>query len=71
VIALAATPFCPPGLPVVLAAAAALGAALLPAAAAPVPPGGAPLPPDRAAGPVEGPGEAPRGAAAADERPCR
>jgi len=34
VIALAATPFCPPGLPVVLAAAAALGAALLPSGAA-------------------------------------
>jgi hypothetical protein len=31
-IALAATPFFPPGLPVVLAAVAALGAALLPAA---------------------------------------
>jgi len=31
-IALAATPFCPPGLPIVLAAAAALGAALLPSA---------------------------------------
>jgi predicted branched-subunit amino acid permease len=76
VIALAATPFCPPGLPVVLAAAAALGAALLPAAAAPVPPAGAPRSPDPAAGPGEGPGsagpgEAPRGAAAADERPCR
>ncbi|HUY46829.1 MAG TPA: AzlC family ABC transporter permease [Streptosporangiaceae bacterium] len=34
VIAVAATPFCPPGLPVVLAAAAALGAALLPQPAA-------------------------------------
>jgi branched chain amino acid efflux pump len=34
VIALAATPFCPPGLPVVLAATAALGAALLPGGAA-------------------------------------
>ena len=33
-IALAATPFFPPGLPVVLAAVAALGAALLPAAGA-------------------------------------
>jgi predicted branched-subunit amino acid permease len=46
VIALAATPFCPPGLPVVLAAAAALGAALLPAAGARLsaggPSGGAP-----------------------------
>src|ERR1700728_2111559 len=31
-IALAATPFCPPGLPIVLAAAAALGAAMLPSA---------------------------------------
>ena len=40
VIALAATPFCPPGLPVVLAAAAALGAALLlPASAARSPAG--------------------------------
>ena len=83
VIALAATPFCPPGLPVVLAAAAALGAALLPAAAAPVPPDSAPLPPaaaapvppDGAAGPGEGLGDglggSPRGAGAADERPCR
>jgi predicted branched-subunit amino acid permease len=44
VIALAATPFCPPGLPVVLAAAAALGAALLPAGAA-LSPAGAPGPP--------------------------
>jgi predicted branched-subunit amino acid permease len=85
VIALAATPFCPPGLPVVLAAAAALGAALLPAAAAQVPAAGAALPragappsaagappsPADAAGPGEGLGEAPRGAGAADERPCR
>ncbi len=54
-IALAATPFCPPGLPVVLAAAAALGAALLlPASAAP-PAGGAPGPAD-AAGAAAGPG---------------
>ena len=44
VIALAATPFCPPGLPVVLAAAAALGAALLPAGTA-LSPAGAPGPP--------------------------
>ncbi len=44
VIALAATPFCPPGLPVVLAAAAALGAALLLPASAPRPAGGAPGP---------------------------
>ena len=44
VIALAATPFCPPGLPVVLAAVAALGAALLPAGAA-LSPAGAPGPP--------------------------
>jgi predicted branched-subunit amino acid permease len=48
VIALAATPFCPPGLPVVLAAAAALGGALLPAAGR--------LSPGGAAGPGEGPG---------------
>ena len=44
VIALAATPFCPPGLPVVLAAVAALGAALMPAGAA-LSPAGAPGPP--------------------------
>lgn len=47
-IALAATPFCPPGLPVVLAAAAALGAALLPA--------GSQLPPDGPARPGQKPG---------------
>jgi len=42
-IALVATPFCPPGTPVILAAAAALGAALLPSAARPAsPPPGAP-----------------------------
>jgi predicted branched-subunit amino acid permease len=58
VIALAATPFCPPGLPVVLAAAAALAAALLPAAAR-LSPG--------AAGPDEGPGGVgPGGAAPGD-----
>jgi predicted branched-subunit amino acid permease len=61
VIALAATPFCPPGLPVVLAAAAALGAALLPSGAAPRPGGAAPRPGGAAGaaegpGPVEGPG---------------
>jgi len=40
-IALAATPFCPPGLPVILAAVAALGAALRPATGEPAgrPPG--------------------------------
>ncbi len=41
-IAVLATPFCPPGLPVVLAAAAALAAALLPSAAAPAPDSTAP-----------------------------
>ena len=40
-IALAATPFCPPGLPVVLAATAALGAALLPRRRRGSPPAGA------------------------------
>ncbi|MGO9216914.1 MAG: AzlC family ABC transporter permease [Streptosporangiaceae bacterium] len=84
-IALAATPFCPPGLPVVLAAAAALGAALLPngaagtADAAEVPgpdrqgqgPGpGAPAGPARPAGPDRPAGPAPA-TQAADERPCR
>jgi predicted branched-subunit amino acid permease len=54
VIALAATPFCPPGLPVVLAAAAALGAALLPSGAAPRPGGAAGA--AEGPGPVEGPG---------------
>jgi predicted branched-subunit amino acid permease len=40
-IALAATPFCPPGIPVIVAAAAALAAALLPSAAPPAATGGA------------------------------
>jgi predicted branched-subunit amino acid permease len=44
-IALAATPFCPPGLPIVLAAAAALGAALLPSAGTLPPAGQAALSP--------------------------
>jgi predicted branched-subunit amino acid permease len=49
-IALAATPFCPPGLPIVLAAAAALGAALLPSAGTLPPAGEAALsPPGEAA----------------------
>jgi predicted branched-subunit amino acid permease len=42
VIALAATPFSPPGIPVILAAVAALGAALLPSAASPAVPAGEP-----------------------------
>jgi predicted branched-subunit amino acid permease len=42
VIALAATPFFPPGIPVILAAVAALGAALLPSAASPAVPAGEP-----------------------------
>jgi predicted branched-subunit amino acid permease len=69
VIALAATPFCPPGLPVVLAAVAALGAALLPAAGTPLPPAAAP----GAARPGARPGPAgPAGpAGAVGERPCR
>ncbi len=74
VIALAATPFCPPGLPVVLAATAALGAALLPAAPR-APAGSARGRPWRGSwpGPASGPGaggpdEAPR---PAGERPCR
>lgn len=76
-IALAATPFCPPGLPVVLAAAAALAAALLPASA--------PRAPARAAGLDEGPAPAGQGqqpgppgradparaTGAASRRPCR
>jgi predicted branched-subunit amino acid permease len=62
VIALAATPFCPPGLPVVLAAGAALGAALLPAAI----PGEGPAPGGgraRGGGPAPGdePGQAGQG----------
>ncbi len=57
VIALAATPFCPPGLPVVLAAAAALGAALLPASAA-LSPAGAPGPPGPAGAGTSGPARA-------------
>jgi predicted branched-subunit amino acid permease len=76
-IALAATPFCPPGLPVVLAAVAALGAALLPAGAAPSP-AGAPGPPGPAdAAGVSGAARAPDPAAsagpadAAGERPGR
>jgi predicted branched-subunit amino acid permease len=60
VIALAATPFCPPGLPVVLAAAAALGGALLPAGG-PVSPAGGPVPPAGAGlggpGGPKGPGD--------------
>ena len=69
VIALAATPFCPPGLPVVLAAAAALGAALLPAAAAP---GEGPPPDDEPGQPGLGDRADPAGAAgAAGGRPCR
>jgi predicted branched-subunit amino acid permease len=52
VIALAATPFCPPGLPIVLAAAAALGAALLPSAGTLPPAGQAALSPAGAAGPA-------------------
>jgi predicted branched-subunit amino acid permease len=51
-IALAATPFCPPGLPIVLAAAAALGAALLPSAGTLPPAGQAALSPAGAAGPA-------------------
>jgi predicted branched-subunit amino acid permease len=85
VIALAATPFCPPGLPVVLAAAAALGGALLPAGG-PVSPAGAGLGGPGGPGGPEGPGDLdrtgdpgevsgppdPSGAAeTAGERPCR
>ena len=51
-IALAATPFCPPGLPIVLAAAAALGAALLPSAGTLPAAGQAALSPAGAAGPA-------------------
>ena len=54
-IALAATPFFPPGLPVVLAAVAALGAALLPAAGG-TGPGPATSPGPAAAGPGTGTG---------------
>ncbi len=57
-IALLATPFCPPGLPVVLAAAAALGAALLPAAARPTPAEPAPAGPTAAGPTAAGPGPA-------------
>ncbi len=64
VIALAATPFCPPGLPVVLAAGAALGAALLPSGAAGTADAAQAPGPDRPAGPD-------RAAQTADERPCR
>ncbi|HXF22636.1 MAG TPA: branched-chain amino acid ABC transporter permease, partial [Streptosporangiaceae bacterium] len=54
-IALVATPFCPPGTPVILAAAAALGAALLPSAARPAgPPSGDPATCPAAAGEARG-----------------
>jgi predicted branched-subunit amino acid permease len=56
-IALAATPFCPPGLPIVLAAAAALGAALLPSAGTLPPAGEAALSPAGEAA-LSPPGEA-------------
>jgi hypothetical protein len=85
-IALAATPFCPPGLPIVLAAAAALGAAMLPSAG-PLPPGGEAALPTAGGAALSAPGEAalsaaegaapggrpdPAGAAgAAGDRPCR
>ena len=80
-IALAATPFFPPGLPVVLASVAALGAALLPAAGA----GADPAPgagPGAASGAGAGAGAASGAGAArpagqdgapgtAADRPCR
>ena len=68
VIALAATPFCPPGLPVVLAAAAALGAALLPGGSAAGPPAPGADPPTAAGPGAAGPDGAP---SAAGGRPCR
>ena len=77
-IALAATPFCPPGLPIVLAAAAALGAAMLPSAGTLPPAGEAALSPAgqaprSAAGRAAPCGQAdPAGAAgAAGDGPCR
>lgn len=85
VIALAATPFCPPGLPVVLAATAALSAALLPGGAAGTGAAGD-FPAGAAEGTNRGAGDMASGAScagpllaggpdeaprAASERPCR